>query len=52
VKETCDEDAEELADGLGERGEPAVWKLSGDAESKLEALEVETTREVIIRRVG
>jgi hypothetical protein len=36
---------------LGEGGELAVWKLSGDAECKLETLE-ETAREVIIRKEG
>jgi hypothetical protein len=35
---------------LGEGGELAVWKLSGDAECKLEEVEEETTREVIIRK--
>jgi len=35
---------------LGEGGELAVWKLSEDAECKLETLEVETVREVIIRK--
>lgn len=43
-------DAEDVANGLGEGGELAVWKLSDDAECKLETLEEETTREVIIRK--
>jgi hypothetical protein len=38
-----------VANGLGEGGELAVWKLSGEAECKLEVLE-ETAREVIIRK--
>jgi hypothetical protein len=50
VKETCDEEAEELDEGPGEGGALAVWKLSGDAECTLEALEVETLRVVIIMR--
>jgi len=50
VKETCDEDAEEVASGLGEGGELAVWKLSGEAECKLETLEEETARVVIIMK--
>jgi hypothetical protein len=29
-----------------------VWKLSGDAECILDTLEVDTVREVIIKRVG
>jgi len=49
LKEICDEDAEEAVNGEGEGGELAVWKLSGDAECTLEALEIETLRDVIIR---
>jgi hypothetical protein len=42
----------EVVNGLGEGGELAVWKLSGDADCRLvlEAPEVETQRDVIIRR--
>jgi hypothetical protein len=52
LKDIWDEDAEELVNGEGDGGEVAVWKLSGDAECRLEAPEVEreTLRDVIIRR--
>lgn len=50
MKETWDEDAEEVANGLGGGEELAVWKLSGDGECRLETVEVETVREVIIRK--
>jgi hypothetical protein len=50
LRDICDEDAEETVKGEGEGGALAVWKLSGDAECTLEALEIETLRDVIIRR--
>jgi len=50
LKEICDEDAEEAVNSEGEGGGLAVWKLSGDAECTLEALEIETLRDVMIRR--
>jgi hypothetical protein len=51
LKEICDEEAEEAVNGEGEGGGLAVWKLSGDAECTLEALEIETLRrDVIIGR--
>jgi hypothetical protein len=49
-KEIWDEEAEEVVKGVGEGGELAVWKLRGDAECTLEALEVEKLRDNIIMK--
>jgi hypothetical protein len=52
VKDIWDDDAEVGVNGLGDGGELAVWKLSGDAECTLEAPQVESEilRDVMIRR--
>jgi hypothetical protein len=49
-KEIWDEEAEVVVTGVGEGGELAVWKLRGEAECTLEALEVEKLRDNIIRK--
>lgn len=49
-KESWEEEAEEEDNGPGEGGGLAVWKLSGEVEFILEALEIESVSEVIIKR--
>jgi hypothetical protein len=51
AKESWEEDAEEEDNGPGDGEGLAVWKLRGEVEFRLEALEIETWREVIIKRV-
>ena len=50
AKESWEEEAEEEDNGPGEGGGLAVWKLRGEVEFILEALEIETASEVIIKR--
>jgi hypothetical protein len=52
AKESWEEEAEEDVNGPGEGGALAVWKLRGEVEFTLEALERDTVSEVIIKREG
>lgn len=50
ANESWEEEAEEEDNGPGEGGGLAVWKLRGEVEFILEALEIESVSEVIIKR--